>query len=378
MALVFDEIKDAPQTHILIIGVGNYPYTSGGVNFNSARNATLNDIGQLSSPKDSAAFFYRNMLDFHKNASWTVPLGSIEFLSESPVNASVLPANTPFQQPTKNAVRSGYQAWKSRCNSHEDNVAIFYFCRHGLQGDDHFLLCADFGEDQFNPWEHAFAFDLTCRAFRSCKARTQLFFVDACRNVTTEMLINHITVSPLEQLNLLSTTSQYSLILKASCHNESAFGPKNAPSFFCQALIRGMRNDGLQNNGTNWVVSSGEIAKNINLWMKNVDQAQGYSQRCQQESTDTFELLKFNSPPKVPVELDCQPSEALPLATLRYQNIHDTTCSGERDPTLESWKLELPSGIYQLDARYSDPRFRTPAAFTYIGLPFSKNILKAQ
>lgn len=91
MALLFDQIQQIPQTHVLIIGVGAYPYLDGG---SSPVQQTFDGaqlLGQLSSPPVSAEAFYNMVVDLHNNDSWIKPLGSVDVLvSADPIVARAI------------------------------------------------------------------------------------------------------------------------------------------------------------------------------------------------------------------------------------------------------------------------------------------------
>ena len=80
MALFFDQIQQEPQTHVLIIGVGNYPFLSGGANELQQEFDGAQLLAQLSSPPISAEAFYQTAIELHESNSWIKPLGSVEVL----------------------------------------------------------------------------------------------------------------------------------------------------------------------------------------------------------------------------------------------------------------------------------------------------------
>ena len=148
---------------------------------------------------------------------------------------------------------------------------FFFFCGHGLEKSEHFLLAEDFG-DPANFWFNAFNFDATRLAFRSCVARTQLFFVDACRQVTSEMLLLNLDgIPPLEPPAYLSPDCDYNLTIKATAVNEKAYSKKNQPSFFTQALINGMEGQAARNSNDEWTVSTGALSSGITSLIRLVD-----------------------------------------------------------------------------------------------------------
>src|SRR5688572_2449547 len=231
MALVFDNISNEPQTHIFIIGIGGYPYLKDGATPAPLPN-DLKNLGQLTSPPVSAEALYNTAIELHNNNSWITPLGSIEVLvSPSPGGIPVFTGFNNIEPATHANIDKSYAAWKTRCDSSVDNIAIFYFCGHGLgKGLDQFLLVEDFGKNANSPWADAISFDDSRIAFYSCKAKTQLFFVDACREVTNTLLLYNVKGAQLETPPYVTTDCKYYLNMKAAATNEKAYGKRNEPS----------------------------------------------------------------------------------------------------------------------------------------------------
>lgn len=353
MALVFNEIKSEAQTHVLIIAVGGYPYLSGGARTIPQTLNGLNQLGQLTSPPVSAEAFYEKVMQLHQTGSWSKPLGSVELLlSDAPGGRPVLPG-LPHDPATLANIKTAYRSWKNRCDTRADNVAIFFFCGHGLQKDDHYLLPEDFGSDPADPWSSCFAFDMTRRAFHNCKADTQCFFVDSCRQVTAEMLTFALSISPLESPSMFTSDCQYNLTLKAAAPNEAAYGKKNEASFFTQALLNAMTGYGARPHNGIWAVQMGMIAANINAYMGYIKPSEVYKQRCVSYSSDSTAIIQFAAPPEVKLLVSCDPAAALAHAELSYFNTK-TKRTEKRAPAPDPWELDLPAGIYRLNATFQD------------------------
>lgn len=349
MALLLDNIKDVPQTHVLIIGVGNYPYLKNGVLSHHFEQDYLNDLEQLSSPPVSAAFLYEQFKQMDAESWFTPEVGSIEVL----VDEGVIPAHT-HEEPTRKNIEKAYFRWKDRCNTHEDNVAVFYFAGHGLGLNEQCLLPKDFGENKRVPFRDAIALDGSVIAFRNCRAKTQIFLVDACRQIPTETLFGQIAFTPLDHVgSIMLPESPFTLIMKAASNNESSYGKKDSPSFFISALVKGMRSYGAVNTGQAWTVETGDLMKGINGWLEMEEPSRYYRQRCFCSITGSYPLLTLPGPPQVDMNLNCMPSEALPLAKLSYANLRLAAIAGSRPPEKVPWKVSIPAGIYSLRAEFA-------------------------
>lgn len=68
MSLLFNNQNvNVPQTHVFIIGVGGYPYISGGHSEKEQAVDAAKKLGQLSSPPKSAEAFYNSIIKLHSD-----------------------------------------------------------------------------------------------------------------------------------------------------------------------------------------------------------------------------------------------------------------------------------------------------------------------
>lgn len=142
--LFHDARRDEPAMHALVIGVGSYPYLPGGPLADPREAFTFDGMRQLTSPPRSALAFARLLVD-GGTARWNVPAGSVDLLISSP-DGDVppgLPEPAP-REPTIDRIREAFAAWLARCATHPENVAVLYFCGHGLQAESQLLLAGDF------------------------------------------------------------------------------------------------------------------------------------------------------------------------------------------------------------------------------------------
>lgn len=375
MSLLYDNVQDVAQTHVLIIGVGAYDYLPGGSDPQKQQYFSAQSLGQLTTSILSARAFYDTVMELGRKktageraGSWAKPLGSVEVL------ASQAPGTDPvFGQPVDQATRSNivqaYGNWKNRCSTRADNVAIFYFCGHGLDKGEHFLLAQDFGKVPFNPWEGSFAFDMTRRAFFGCKADTQLFFVDACRQLTSDMILMDVPLNPIEPPSLRARDCRFNLTQKAAAANENAYGPKDGVAFYTQALIGALTGNASNNDDSQWRVNTGTLAAKMNSFLQHVAPAEGYAQRCISTTSDVVDIVHFEHPPVVPVTIGCLPDNALALAHLAYENLQ-TNQEQVRVPEAMPWKVNVEAGVYRLKATFSGGEYQPASVVKPITPPF--------
>lgn len=352
--IVPDDGAEAPRTHALVIGVGGYRHLQGGEDPQDPVLEHVGLLGQLTSPPRSALRFAEWLRDHAPELR--TPLGSVELLlSVAPGDDLALPDGL-VPGASRGAVEAAYAAWRKRCDRHEDNVALLYFCGHGLQKAEQYLLLEDFGVNPLNPWTGAVAIDSTRLGFNACRARTQCFFIDACRNITSRMLLREPQATPLELFDHTTPESDFNLTAKAAARNEKAFGPARGVSWFTQALLRALEGGAARSSDRGWTVETGVIAAHIGEILRMVQGEDATVGRCSCTTTGSAPLVDVAAP-LVPVVLGCSPDDANPVATLSWKPV------GDGAPPLEHqgapWRLEAPPGMYRAAARFQDPAFRT-------------------
>ena len=121
---------DGPGTHVFIIGVGNYPHLKDGSGVTSPDHRGM---GQLTSPPVSAMAMLSWIDTMLNNPE--APLKSIEVLISQAEQAQYTDCaglTQGIDPATWRNYEASVRAWKARSSSDRRNVAIFYFCGHGL------------------------------------------------------------------------------------------------------------------------------------------------------------------------------------------------------------------------------------------------------
>ncbi|WP_084678970.1 caspase family protein [Flavobacterium reichenbachii] len=372
MALYFNSPRQEPSTHIMIIGVGAYPYLQGGANAIQQSFDGAQLMGQLGSPAVSAEAFYNCVVDLENSNSWITPLGSVEVLVSAPAGSSQVFAGRQHDAATLRNIKTAYRNWKNRCNEHEENTAIFFFCGHGLDNGEQYLLTEDFGEYPDNPWEGSFAFDMTRRAFSSCQAQTQIFLIDSCRQLTPDMLATELPRNPIEPPNRFNRECRYSLVQKAAAPNEAAYGITNDVSFYTKALIGALKGNAADNDaGDFWTVSMGKLSSKMTEFLRDIAVEQGYDQRCMSTTSDVRAILRLSGPPTVPLLITCNPEQALLHASLSYRDLNNNT-GDTRAPAMEPWNVNVTAGIYQVGASFEQGGYVGRSKAKSVAPPFCK------
>lgn len=354
MTLIFPDDRSAEaRTHALVIGIGGYRHLKGGADEKlEALERILKHVGlleQLTSPPRSAIGVADWLCD--DSTRLRAPLGSLDLLlTKSPADELALPAGVPAGA-TRAEIEAAYYGWRDRCERNASNVAFFYFCGHGLEKEEQFLLAEDFGANPRNPWSGAFAFDSTRLAFHAAMAKTQCFFVDSCRRLTSQMLTKRFVVSPLEPCDQVPTECEHDLTMKAAAGNKDAMGPPNEPSYFAQALLRAFRGAAARQRDVGWVVETSGIAAHLNdvLRMMGRPGSIPYTGNSRAPLVDVDE-------PMIPMILGCTPTKANEIAKLSWIPVagQDLPLTNKGAP----WQLETRPGQYRATAEFDDASFQ--------------------
>ena len=368
MSLVYDNVDlTQPQTHALVIGVGDYQYLMSGVK--KKPNAVTLGLGQLTSPPVSAKKF-ADWLIANLRVDSANPLGSVELLiSPSPGKHQWSPAVNPVvvdRAEMKN-VKTAFDNWEARCNSLKANVAILYYCGHGIERDGILLLLPDdFGENQNRLWENSVDIDGTWQGMRECQAGTdyegaQLYFLDCCR----EASIDALQSQPFDPPSLMSGLNFVFPVrnapkFKAAASGQRAHGPANGLSIFTGALIKCLEGLGAESfdGVSTWTVTNsslGEAMKRLMARMK----LPGGKPTCSigGESHYSISVHELPDPVEVLADVRCDPLWALAAADLAVKK--NGTVVRNRTKDQDPWLFEIPTGQdYDVEADFPSGLFR--------------------
>lgn len=231
MTLIVDrmaERADGPALHALVIGVGHYPHM---------------DPPGLTSAADSALAFARWIAEHHQNPD--CPVGTIELLVSGAAPASF--DKHVVASATMANLKAAVADWFARADSHEKNIALFYFAGHGIErGLKTGLLTQDYpslAHAPLDPAEAAVDFTEFAGGMERCLARRQVYALDACRNwppwlagvgaVGVSLVSRDIETRP-------SAVARDWPVLRAAAAEQEAWGPPEGVSYFTGALLRAL------------------------------------------------------------------------------------------------------------------------------------------
>lgn len=321
MALILDQRQqDEPGVHVILVGVGTFADARAADLL--GRDAPASGFVDLETPLHSVEAF-AGWLQTKLEVEDT-PLRTLRVLGSSSKRTSSL-GTTP---PTFENIAREVGDWSDDVDTHEDNLAIFYFCGHGLRiGETQILLAADFGSNRRAPFENAIDPELLANAMRKKKARRQLYLIDAC---STEVPFSesyravHPRTIVQEARNENLARSEQCLI-RASKLGTQAFGSASGPSLFMDAFLRAMKGAGaVSAPGRQWVINT-DMLKLALTWLIQL-RPEGYGQEVSFGGGTLSTSVSFHvlpGVPLVPVRVSCDPKEVETYSALHVdQTVH--------------------------------------------------------
>lgn len=230
------------QTHVLLIGVGRYPYVQ------QTKTGLTPLMAPVASVRDMADWLLQTPL--HNPAA---PLGTVEVLlsalDAADQHYALADGSTlALDAATWPNIRRTFDRWLQHCNQSPGNVALFYFCGHGLQKEQTLALLPEtFGLSLANEWADTINFTETYAGLRAtCKAQTQCYVVDACRQVDLATLrTGAFGGQALCKGDALSRNNPASLVLYAAERGAAAFAEANNPSRLTAVVLQALQTSDL-------------------------------------------------------------------------------------------------------------------------------------
>ncbi|MBB6600332.1 caspase family protein [Luteimonas sp. MC1825] len=359
MTVLIDDNSNEPGTHAIVIGVGDYPCLKGGSNPNPFAHHM--NMGQLSSPVKSVeqmTEWIRHQMDNNEK-----PLRSLGVLCSAPDPLQMTQENgnvVNIERASLANVENAIVAWKNRADRHEGNIAMFYFCGHGLSFSDSemSLLMEDFGSNEHSPMRHAVDLDkLKIGLGQHCKALNQIFFIDACRNTPTpDFLDQYGNSSSGEQIIAggvaRNTRDKIRAVFYATSLGAAAYGQKGRSSLFTQGLLRAFKGSASRGVGNGWEIVIEAIAEAVNKCVQSLSY-EGALQYCQsREANKPLTLHRLQGKPEVVVKVVTNDRTLLPEAVFQYESLPLPPALTETrsQPVQAPWWLHLPEGLYAFAA----------------------------
>jgi Caspase domain len=364
MSLVFqNDGLNGPRTHAFIVGVSDYAHLPEPGVVGDVEHLNLK---KLSSPALSAWRVYQWLLA--NQTDLTRPLASVRLLiAPSPAELAAEPLLAgPFTRPTWDDFARQAKAWRKEACSDPGSVTFFYFSGHGAQfrRDNLVMLMGDFGDGGGGILNNAVELNNLVTGMAPAAppadmiARTQLYFIDACRS--DELAES----AKLEQVPSVFTEvsgpdDRNRPVLFATVDGQVAIGRKGKVSHFCEALINAFETacdfarDG--DTGIVWPVTVDSVRYSLEAQFI----ARELSQKpfLQGGAASDIDIRFLRQPPNYEVTVKVDPPGSIGTTTVQILDETDQPLAEFPAPDMaHPYKKSLPMGVYDIVA--TDPPHR--------------------
>ncbi|AGJ57996.1 MULTISPECIES: caspase family protein [Streptomyces] len=372
MTTVWESGFEGPAAHALVIGVGAYDWFPGGTRYVKGRKGDRlsKEFTQLASPPASSRALCEGLLEGFRDLPEGMSLGSLEAVvsaREEMVLKGDDGAEVPLGPATLAGVEEAFNAWYDRCNSHPDNVALFFFCGHGVQvgRGSQILLLQDTGENVRDYFRTAVDLRVLVEGMEKNSARVQCFFVDACRFAPEQLYeegdvrATHLLTPPRRP------RSRDRVVVHSTLPGTKAHGPLGGVTRFTDAVLRALRTPDSDSAGDAWAVTTetvGKFVRELMAWPGlRQDGIVMPQQHCDFSSLSTSTggvLFSFDEAPSVPFHFDTSPGESLSDAEWALMDQEHQKLYASRPPMPEPWIGHGPVGPVRVEVSFADGRFR--------------------
>ncbi len=314
-----------------------------------------------------------------------MPLGSVRLLlSPSPEELERNPSLDQYQAAARENLRSAALAWRRDCAEDPENIALFYFAGHGLQRTrgDSVLLTSDFGDEEGNPLFNAV--DVTNlfngmapTASRPQMARTQLWFIDACRGFPSAFdNFEALSAGNIFEVELSDLDERCAPIYFGSVPGGSAYAVPGERTLFSRALLESLEHTGgqlLEGRGR-WIVTVGSLLRGMNSAVSRINAEEMAEQRVLggglMEDLDR-RIVDLADVPEVDVRLELVPTADGVVLSVSDESGREMRIPNPLDPN--PYRCRWRAGLYRLDTRPQlngwEPRVPVrPPSFHWQGL----------
>ena len=373
-ALVFEDAASSPGTHVLVVGIGTYPYLEGGTHHNPQVSGGM---GQLTAPQGSAVAVADWFLDHFSNPE--KPLCSLAMVVSAPdpfvyhhAKANVAPGHA-LPQGEIGQIEAAIQAWAQRCEN-PDSQAVFFFSGHGAVSGESLLLARDFGAKPLQLFSGSLNLSAFEVAMNTRSPNFQLFLVDACqvpRPVATSAINKTVMGSGGIGAAMPHEAARNGGAAKQSIHlstTQYAFAEIDGHSLFTDALLQALSGGGAHPRSAGWVVP-GSLQLALDAYLERLGRRHNVQQDPQLYKAANFKIHKPDEV-KVPVYVTCDPAQALRQAHIkvRRQGVEHGAFNGPVAQQ-DEWMLLLPTKAHEVEAVFPNTTYPTYKEETQVTTP---------
>jgi hypothetical protein len=355
------------RTHVLIIGVGKYPYGIGGAH---QKPSTFGLI-QLTSPPISAKalidWFLGPELDVptpgFNNPS--APLATLEALisSDQPQTIDAPRGAILIDGATAANVQAAFDRWLDRVKADEGSTAILYFCGHGQTTDRHYVFFEDVLANDNRRFENGFDVAATHFALRTVAKNSQIhFWIDACREVSSTLMLQtgNLPQPLIGRAANAPTIEKATSILSATGTGKTAFAKEGKVSRFTSAIIKSMSGYAgtKRSGGGAWQVKAQEMSRAV------ADLLDGENRTAERKQWSSIEMdgdaesiVESHEHPKATVSLDLLPEHLREHGEVFLQHCDARNARITRPCRDGKITVDVPKGYYDIGARSTAAAF---------------------
>jgi Caspase domain len=334
------------------------------------------NLRQLSSAS-LGAFRIFQWLSGRRAHNLPVPLATCwVLLSPSESEIATEPALPTDRRPTIEAFRSAAIAWREAAQSHARNMTFFYFAGHGFQRtrNQHVMLMEGFAEQNRPALWHAIDTQELINGMAPTRAnptiaRTQLYFIDACRTVS-KVFYEKYDATPAYHLwdpPSLGDVADERLAptYYTTVPGETAYGIKGKQTAFSKALLACLSGGAavedpqyVGENGPRYQVTVNSLNNALGHFMDQINHEEGTNQSFRTHGIGGFDpILHYpDGRPEVDLTLNLVPGNARKCARII---IHDDRgneiCNLKPRDYAHPYRRRLPAGYYHVTANIEPP-----------------------
>lgn len=347
-----------PGTHVLIVGISDYPHLIGGT---EPRPDIAEGMGQLDAPAISAHALAAWFLDEFNNPDR--PLASLALLlSElSPVTFAHAKSQraTSLPRGTADDFCDAIDRWVLRASSERENQVIFFFSGHGVSSGESILLLRDFGNRRTNRFDGSLNLNDFVSAMQTMVPEYQLFLIDACRVPTSlaslamgQVHLGRPCLTP-NELDERGGKPAKQSVHHASSSLSPAYGRVRGASLYTEALLKALGGGGAQSNIQWWVGTYG-LQTALSDYTLRIAAHEEVEQQPELVKSSQFTVHKPRAI-EIPVYITTRPPDGLSKVRRvearlgsAVQNFYDPARHG----VLTEWACVLPHREHELAATF--------------------------
>jgi hypothetical protein len=373
-----DQLHGEPCVHALIVGVSEYgPVLPPATAQPPPLDSPSFGMRSLTAPAASAAAVFKWLIgqeDAARGDHLAKPLGTCRLLL-APSSAESKRLNLSSRHPWSKATRASFADaaadWRKAASERPGHVAFFYFAGHGLQlkYDRQVLLFPGFGKaDDTTPiLSEGVLLDDILSGMGPSKdrdqiAKTQLYFIDACRNRVEPFDTQETNnVPPLWKTPKVTTDYRHIVVFRATAYGSEAYSIPNDLTVFGRALVdclsglAGVDDAGEYDPATQdsiWVVTANSLSQALHYRISRLSDEYGLPSQQVNPAGNLANVLIARLPkaPLFPVTLRAMPSGADKLANVAVYNDYGECVQSFVQPfEKHPIQTEFLGGVYKVD-----------------------------